>query len=170
MRRTTTWSWGLLPTAGLVLAIGSGRAPLPVSATLMNPFPIVAAGCSDCVGCIGGHLAPEGSDQGGIHGWCMQIAGCTGHSTCTSEGGGYEEPGGEELLYALVMSALNGDHGAVEVLLAEFPARAYLNAARRALQVTGCTPGTVLAHVSLSEQAYAYLSGSASSVDSPSPL
>jgi len=135
--------YGPIPVL-VLLAAGWARGTVPPASVVRATE--IAVGCSKCSWCLNGHEAPPGSDQNGIHDYCIPLADCNGHGPCSPESPiGLLETQVMELVDQFVDS---GDEEALYRMLSDFPEKAVLNLERRAVQITGCD-GELVAHLPL---------------------
>lgn len=136
---------GALALAAFVIPLTPRVHESPPSSAIaaVAEAPLAFFGCSKCKACIAGHKAPEtASDQNGVHDWCMQIVGCSGHGLCNPA----DIP--PFVLETLVDEVIRGDASALETLLRDYPAASQFNPGRRALQLRGCD-GALTGHIPL---------------------
>lgn len=168
------WSLALLWFGGAGLGADSGGTEGPPEVlgygvvTTFGDFGEESAGQEpgNCVSCywpifcsLDEHRAQQDLGSGaylGAHSFCSYPEDCSGHPFCNEIGmtspEGLPEPmslNRSRRLLALVRSVGDGDMGAVNNLLVEYPGIVKLNRARSALQVYGCG-GDVSAHVPVS--------------------
>lgn len=134
-------------------------------AFLATPRISSAAGPSNCTDCSYGcgvgstsHTAPITAEGplGSVHTNCIDIGEACAHPPCSSAQQTFD------LQEALILAGSGGrlDLQTARSLLDEYPTALTFNASRGALQIVGCSPGTVIAHVPLSGDAAAALASS----------
>lgn len=141
-------------------------AVLLVMTLLVTPRVSNAAGPSNCTECNYGcgvlstsHTAPITAEGplGSVHTNCIDIGEACAHPPCSAALQTFD------LQQALILAGTDGalDLETARSLLNEYPGSLKFNAARGALQIVGCSPGTVIAHIPVSEAAAGTLAAEA---------
>jgi hypothetical protein len=143
-------------------------ALLLTMAFMATPKASSALGPSNCTECMygcgagsTGHTAPitEGGSLASVHSFCIDIGEQCAHPPCASA------LQTVDLQNALILAGGNGrlDLTSARSLLDKYPDALEYNATRGALQIVGCAPGTVIAHIPLSDAAADALAAEATS-------
>ncbi len=164
---TSARIWRVAPPGRLMAlcAIGVALAGATLGARPGAPVAAVSApfgelNCGECFTCIPTtyHRAPvvEDGTLTSLHAYCIETA-CA-HPLCGTASLPVS-PSRTAELQTLLASAAAGDVDAVRSLLRNHSDRVRLNIERMALQVSGCSPQVIIAHLPLAAGATASLVG-----------
>lgn len=103
--------------------------------------------CSTCGLSTIRHVADYDADGANknAHSWCMDFPPCSGHPLC-----GATQVATERALKDVLSKAFRGDSVAIRELFRELPEQVRFNGQRVAVQVVGCKPDVIMAHLPLS--------------------